>query len=280
MNELAAGTGAPDGEVGRDPSGRDPSGRARLGQLVEEQAALRRVATLVAQATPPEAVFAAVAEEVGQLFRVELANLFRYAPGRTAISVAVWGPASHDFPVGSRWPLHGHNASTLVFETSRPARIDCYDDDSSGRLGAAARERGVRSAVATPIIVEGHLWGVIFVGSTLEQPLPADTEARLASFTELVATAIANAESRAALARLAEEQAALRRVATLVAQATPPREVFAAVAEEVGRSWRSTSRSWSATTRRTHSRSSAPGRERVPRRRLRSAAGCRSAAGT
>jgi signal transduction histidine kinase len=220
---------------GRDPSGRDPSGRARLGQLVEEQAALRRVATLVAQATPPEAVFAAVAEEVGQLFRVELANLFRYGPGRTAISVAVWGPAGHDFPVGSRWPLQGHNASTLVFETGRPARIDCYDDDSSGQLGAAARERGVRSAVATPIIVEGHLWGVIFVGSTLEQPLPADTEARLASFTELVATAIANAESRAALARLAEEQAALRRVATLVAQATPPQEVFAAVAEEVGR---------------------------------------------
>ena len=41
---------------------------------------------------------------------------------------------------------------------------------------------------------------MIGVGSSLEQPLPADTEARLASFTELVATAIANAESRAALA--------------------------------------------------------------------------------
>ncbi len=139
---------------------------------------------------------------------------------------------------------------------------------------------GIRSAVGSPILVEGSLWGAILAGSTLEEPLPADTEARLASFTELVATAIANTNSRAALGRLAEEQAALRRVATLVARATPPAQVFAAVAEEVGRSWRSTSRSWSATTRRTHSRSSAPGPERERRRRPRSAAGCRSAAGT
>ena len=149
-------------------------------------------------------------------------------------SVATWGRAGERFPVGSRWPLEGHNVSTLVFETGRPARIDRYADSSSGPLGAAARETGIRSAVGTPIIVEGRLWGVIFAGSTLEQPLPPDTEARLASFTELVATAIANAESRAALARLAEEQAALRRVATLVARGAAPEEVFAAVAEEVG----------------------------------------------
>jgi signal transduction histidine kinase len=226
----ALGAGAPDGEAGRDPGD-----QARLGQLAEEQAALRRVATLVAQGTPPEAVFAAVAEEVGQLFRVELANLFRYEPGRTEVSVAAWGPARNAFPVGSRWPVEGHNLSTLVFETGRPARIDRYADSSSGPLGAAARERGIGSAVGTPIIVEGRLWGVIFAGSTLERPLPPDTETRLASFTELVATAIANTDSRAALARLAEEQAALRRVATLVARVTPPEQVFAAVAEEVGR---------------------------------------------
>jgi GAF domain-containing protein len=72
------------------------------------------------------------------------------------------------------------------------------------------------------------------IHSPLGQPLPADTEARLANFTELVATAIANAESRAELARLAQEQAALRRVATLVARGTPPEKLFAAVAEQVG----------------------------------------------
>ena len=230
MNALGAGAGAPDGGVGRDPPD-----QARLGQLAEEQAALRRVATLVAQAAPPEQVFAAVAEEVGQLLRVDLANLFRYEPDRTETSVATWGMAGRRFPVGSRWPLEGHNLSTLMFEASRPVRIDRYTDSSSGPLGAAVRETGIRSAVGTPILVEGSLWGAILAGSTLEQPLPADTEARLASFTELVAAAVANAESRAALARLAEEQAALRRVATLVARATPPEEVFAAVAEEVGR---------------------------------------------
>jgi signal transduction histidine kinase len=220
----APGAGAP-----------DRPDQARLGQLAEEQAALRRVATLVAQGEPPEAVFAAVAKEVGQLFRVELATLVRYEPGRTATPVTTWGPASENLPVGIRWPLEGHSISTLVFETGRPVRIDRYADRSSGPVSAAPREIGIRSAVGTPVIVEGRLWGVIFAGSTLEQPLPPDTETRLASFTELVAAAIANTDSRAALARLAEEQAALRRVATLVAAGAPPEEAFAAVADEAGR---------------------------------------------
>jgi signal transduction histidine kinase len=214
--------------VGRDPP------EARLGQLAEEQAALRRVAMLVAQATPPEDVFAAVAEEVGRLFHVELATLVRYEPGRMATPVTTWGPADKSLPVGIRLPLEGRNINTLVFETGGPARIDRYADSSSGPSSTAARDTGIRSAVGTPVIVEGSLWGVIFAGSTREQPLPPDTEARLASFTELVATAIANTESRGALARLAEEQAALRRVATLVARGAAPEEVFTAVAGEVG----------------------------------------------
>jgi GAF domain-containing protein len=220
----APGAGAP-----------DRPDQARLGQLAEEQAALRRVATLVARGEPPEAVFQAVLAEVGRLLPVDLANMCRYEPDRTATFVATWGTAGERFPVGSRWPLGGYSLVALVFETGRRARLDRYDDSSSGPLGAAAFEAGIRSAVAAPIIVEGNLWGAILAGSTLEQPLPPDTETRLASFTELVATAIANNESRAALARLAQEQAALRRVATLVAQATPPEQMFAAVAEEVGR---------------------------------------------
>jgi signal transduction histidine kinase len=230
VNALAAGAGAPDGGVGRDPPD-----QARLGQLAEEQAALRRVATLVAQATSPEAVFAAVAEEVGQLLPVNSATMCRYESDGTLTFVAHWGRAVARFPVGTRRTLGGHNLGTLVFESGRPARVDGYADSSSGALGVVVREAALRSAVGTPIIVDGRLWGLIAAGSSLEQPLPLDTETRLASFTELVATAVANAESRAALARLAEEQAALRRVATLVAQATPPEQVFAAVAEEVGR---------------------------------------------
>src|SRR5258707_12849304 len=130
--------------------------------------------------------------------------------------------ARKHFPVGSRWPLTGYNLSTLVFETSRPARVDGYADSSSGALSAVIRELGIRSAVGSPILVEGNLWGAILAGSTLEEPLPADTEARLASFTELVATAIANTNSRAALGRLAGGQAAPRRGATPGGRAAPP----------------------------------------------------------
>jgi signal transduction histidine kinase len=203
--------------------------------LAAEQAALRRVATLVARGAAPEKVFAAVAEETGQLLPVNSASMCRYEPDRALTFVAQWGSAMASFPVGTWWPLGGHNLGTLVFETGRPARVDRYADSSSGPLGAGIREAGLRSAVATPISVEGCLWGLIAAGSILEQPLPADAEARLASFTELVATAIANAESRTALARLAEEQAALRRVATLVARGPVPEELFAAVTGEAGR---------------------------------------------
>jgi len=209
--------------------------RAGLARLAAEQAALRRVATLVADGVPPEEVFAAVTDEVGRLLSVKHAGLGRYEPDGAAFTVVAWSGTSDLLPpVGSRQTLGGKNVSTLVFETGRPARIDDYAD-ASGEVGVAAREDGVGSGVGTPVIVEGRLWGVMAAYSALGQPLPADTEARLASFTELVATAIANAESRAGLAWLAEEQAALQRVATLVARAVPPKEVFAAVTKEVGR---------------------------------------------
>jgi signal transduction histidine kinase len=174
--------------------------RAALARLAEEQAALRRVATLAARGAAPEEVFAAVAEEVGNLLPVDSATMCRYESDDTLTFVAQWGSVGARLPVGSRWALGGHNLGTLVFETGRPARVDSYADSSSGPLGGAIREAALRSAVGTPMIVEGRLWGLIAAGSILDQPLPADTEARLASFTELVATAVGNAESRAALA--------------------------------------------------------------------------------
>jgi signal transduction histidine kinase len=201
--------------------------------LAEEQAALRRVATLAARGGPPEEVFASVTEEVGKLLSVEYAALGRFDPDGM-LSVASWGRAGNRLPVGARWPLEGKNVSTLVFETGRPARVDSFAD-ATGPIGEAAREYGVGSGVGTPVVVQGRLWGVMAAYSPEGQPLAADAEARIANFTELLATAIANAESRAGLARLGEEQAALRRVATLVASGVSPREVFASVAEEVGR---------------------------------------------
>ncbi|HEX4102714.1 MAG TPA: GAF domain-containing protein [Pseudonocardiaceae bacterium] len=173
--------------------------RAGITRLAQEQAALRRVATLVAHKAPAEEVFSAVAEEVGQLLPVDSASICRYESDSTLTFVAQWGSVVGSLPVGSRWTLGGHNLGTLVFKSGRPARVDSYADSSSGPLGAPIREEGLRSAVATPIIVQGRLWGVIAAGSILEQPLPSDTEARLASFTELVATAISNAENLAEL---------------------------------------------------------------------------------
>jgi signal transduction histidine kinase len=202
--------------------------------LMSEQAALRRVATLVARGAPQEQLFSAVIEEVGQLLEVEYAYMGRYEPDGMIAFVASWGPLGPPFCTGSRERVGGRNLVTRVFETGGSARTDSLAD-ASGPLGVAARELGVRAAVGTPILVEGGLWGVVVAGSTAQDPLPADTEARLASFTELVATAIANAESRAGLARLADEQAALRRVATLVARDVPQDELFAAVTEEIGR---------------------------------------------
>jgi signal transduction histidine kinase len=210
--------------------------RVELRGFAEEQAALRRVATLVADGEPPEAVFTAVAAEVGQLLGCGFTVLNRYDPDGTAVTVGAWTSTGDTvpFPVGTRWSLGGRNVTTLVFETGRPARIDAYAG-ATGPAADLARERGARSLVGAPIIVDGRLWGFMSAVSTREAFLPADTEARLAGFTELVATAIANVQARLELRGFAEEQAALRRVATLVARAAPPEEVFAAVAEEVGR---------------------------------------------
>ena len=214
----------------------------KLARLAEEQAssrrveaALRRVATLVARASPAEELFAAVTEEVGRLVGADFARLARYEPADALTFVAAWSRTGEHFPVGSRWPLIGeNNIGALVLRAGRPARIDDFAG-ISGPLAADARERGVRSAAGAPIVVESRIWGVIFAGSNPKQPpLLPDTEARLASVTELIATAIANAESRAGIARLAEEQAALRRVATLVARGAPAEEVFGAVTEEAG----------------------------------------------
>ena len=202
--------------------------------LAETQAALRRVATLVASGTSPEALFAAVTEEVVRVLPVDLACMGRYESGRTVTFVAAAGRASARIPVGARLTLGGRNVSTAVAQTGRSTRVDDYAN-ASGPIGAAFGEWGFRSGVGAPITVEGRLWGVVIGGSTIDPPLPVDIEERLAQFTDLLAMAIANAESRAGLARLAREQAALRRVATLVAGGARPEEVFTVVIEEVGR---------------------------------------------
>ena len=202
--------------------------------LAEEQAALRRVATLVAREPSPEEVFAAVAEEVGRLLRVENTLEYRFEADGAATVVAVWGELDVGVPVGTRVTLEGESVAARVYRTGRPARFDDYPD-AAGTIAAMARSVGVRSAVGTPIAVDGRVWGAMVALSRQAEPLPTEAASRIEQFTQLVATAISNTEARAEAARLAEEQAALRRVATLVARGASPAAVFEVVATEAAR---------------------------------------------
>ncbi len=204
-----------------------------LTQLAEEQAALRRVATLVAAGAPPAEVFEAVSAEVAALIGADGAALTRYEEDGTVTAVSGWTTEGGYIYVGRRYELEG-TVSGLIFETGRPGRVENYAE-APGEAPEAAREMGWHSSVGAPITVEGRLWGVLAVVSKSEQPLPGDTEQRLAEFAELFATAIANSEAHEQLAQLADEQAALRRVATLVAEGATPHRVFDAVRHEVAR---------------------------------------------
>jgi signal transduction histidine kinase len=202
-------------------------------RLTQEQAALRRVATLVAQG-PPSDVFDAVTREVGQLCGADLARMECYDDDGSVTGVAAWTRVPVQLAVGTRFDLDGVSIARRVRQTCGPVRVDSFVD-ATGSIAEEARKLGIRSSVGCPIAVNGRLWGVIAASSKSEAPFAAGTETQIARFTELVATAIANAESRAQITGLLEEQAALRRVATDVARQVPPAEVFSAVADEIGR---------------------------------------------
>ena len=210
-----------------------PTFRAALSQLADEQAALRRVATLVAREASPVELLETVAEEVARVLDVEAVGMLRFEPDGTATLVAQsdtpWDPP----PLGTRFTLEGENVVTAVFRTREAARLDDWAK-ATGPVAEMARVLGIRSSVATPIVVEGRLWGTLIAVTSQSEPLPRETDLRIGEFTELVATAIANAGARDELSRLVEEQAALRRVATLVAEGAAPTEVFDTVIAEVG----------------------------------------------
>jgi signal transduction histidine kinase len=124
--------------------------------------------------------------------------MFRYESDGAATLVAAWSSTGRPAAMGAQKRLGGNSLMVEVWQTGHPARIGSYPD-ASGGTGMVAREAGLRSAVAAPIVVQGRLWGVVIAGSAEEQSLGPDTEARLASFTELAATAISNAENLAEL---------------------------------------------------------------------------------
>jgi signal transduction histidine kinase len=168
---------------------------AYLAQLAEEQAALRRVATLVAEGAAPTAVLDAVAAEMEGLLDADGVTLSRYEPGDEITLLAHRGSNARQVPPGTRVRHEDESVSAIVRRTERPGRMENYTG-THGAIAQLVHTLGVRASVGAPIIVDGRLWGVIIATWNGDESPPADTEERMAQFAELLDTAIANADSR------------------------------------------------------------------------------------
>jgi signal transduction histidine kinase len=219
--------GAPPGD------GRAAAPGETLEQLLDAAAALRRVAALVGQGASPHDTLAAIAQEAARFLGADLASILRREPDGSAAIAGWWGASGAEVPAGTRLTLSGDDVAVSVLATGQPARAERFDGPA-GSVAGQLRRLGVRSAVGAPITLEGQLWGVAIAAAAEPGRLPAGSERRLASLTELVGAAIADAQAQADLHRVANEQAALRRVAVLVASSAEPAELFPVVAGEMG----------------------------------------------
>jgi signal transduction histidine kinase len=234
-----------DGANAERPAGAGPGRalphRVRLRELADEQAALRRVATLVASGVGPDEVFTAVADELGRLIGAEATFVSRVdrlsgEGGELAGTITVvgsYGGVSDVVPAGFRINLTPDMAMTAALRTGRPALVN-GEKLAAGPFGAIAGQLGLRAAISTPVVVGGRRWGVT-VAATSQGEFPAGTESRMGEFIELAAMALANAQAEQRRRELADTQASLRRLALLVARGEPPEAVFAAVTREVRR---------------------------------------------
>ena len=204
--------------------------RAEAARIAQEQAALRDVATLVARGVSQDELFAVVNRDLARLVDADITSLFRFEPDDTMTLLAVWGETTVPSRIGERRVLDPELRA--VRDTGRPTRFESAELPAGGPFVDESRRIGIASAVGVPIIVDGRVWGISFAASLRPDPFAADTESRIAGFTELVATALANAQARAELQALADLQTALRRVAELVARGSALDEVFTAVAVE------------------------------------------------
>ena len=183
-----------DGSVSERASEKD-----RIWRLASAQSALRRVSTLVARRATPDQIFEAVASEAGRLLGASQGSTIHFN-GELGVTVGRWSKGSpHGFEVGTTVPLSDPDSLTArVARTGSPARIDDYsllDSDVTQQM----HRLGYRSAVAAPIIVDGHTWGALLVASDKPEPLGPEAEQRLAEFTELVALALESAQAHADL---------------------------------------------------------------------------------
>jgi PucR C-terminal helix-turn-helix domain/GGDEF-like domain/GAF domain len=164
---------------------------AEYRRLASEQAAVRRVGTLVARGVEPWEVFDAVTREMCRCVPADVAGLWRYETGDEITVVAgIYPPAAAvKWPVGTRTPTAGSTLASMVQRSGGPARMDSYDN-VAGLLATRVRAVGIRAAVGVPVIVDGRVWGLAAVGSARPGAMPADTEARISRFAELVASVV------------------------------------------------------------------------------------------
>jgi signal transduction histidine kinase len=169
-------------------------------ELAEEQAALRRVATLVAEESPPRALFQRVTEEVARLLRLPRASIVQYHAPHAATVVGAWSEDGRlALPVGSSLDLDGDTVLSRVLRSGTPQRVERYDR-VSGSLAGTLQAAGYRASVAAPVHVGGRLWGALAAATAAEERLPDDLEQRLCDFADLVGQALANADARERLA--------------------------------------------------------------------------------
>jgi PucR C-terminal helix-turn-helix domain/GGDEF-like domain/GAF domain len=160
-------------------------------RLVAEQAAVRRVGTLVARGADPSDVIGVVAEEMRRYVGATTAGLWRFdTPTEITLVAAAAHPAAlAKWPLGTRTPIEGDTLATMVRRTALPARIDSYEN-IAGPVAARVREVGIRAAVGVPIIIDGSVHGLAAVGAPEQGALPAETATRISGFAELIATAV------------------------------------------------------------------------------------------
>jgi hypothetical protein len=160
-------------------------------RLAAEQAALRRLATLVARGVEPSEVFDAFTDEMRRCMNVSTAGLWRYEESGeiTLVGAAAHPTALVKWPLGTRTPIEGETIAAMVQRTGRPARMDSYEN-RAGPVAARVRAVGIHAAVGVPVIVDDRMWGLVAVGSIEPEPMPADIEVRINGFAELIGTAL------------------------------------------------------------------------------------------
>ncbi len=173
---------------------------SELRSLAEEQAALRRVATLVAGDAEPAEVFERVTKEAARVLDAPHAAIVRFADDRTGTVVGVWAaPGRRSVQVGESIPLDGDTVVARVHRAGQTERVESYDE-LDDPLARTMHDYGYRSAVGAPIKLGGRLWGAVAAATAARAPLPEDAEQRLCDFAELVAQALANADAYEKLA--------------------------------------------------------------------------------